>query len=347
MNVKRFNVSVPIKDNNTKIVGGLVQYDTANVINVKLIDGTEPFDYTGYTDIMVQILKPDGHSVVAGITDGPNDNNPYTIQAVAPAEGRLMFSLQGQATILTGTYFCTISLFNAGKVLTTARINYYVGESLTNEFDPGIQSDDDYNFLLNLINRNSAIASAEATREDAEALRAQAEEERKVIFQTLVDNINAYLVNAQDYVNKTQAYMKDAERFAELAQNPNKEALQAVITELNLAAKEYVDTKVNDNTKDFIVGDITTPTEQRKKLFVGTSTKQSNGITALSVGEMCVGADGIPLMGTNGGNVAMTSVHIGPTAPAFDNLLWVDTSEGGQLKYYDGTWKPVSLVAFS
>lgn len=347
MNVKRFNVSVPIKENNTKIVGGLVQYDTANVINVKLIDGTKPFDFTGYTDIMIQILKPDGHSVVAGITDGPNDNNPYAIQVVAPAEGRLMFSLQGQATILTGTYFCTISLFNAGKVLTTARINYYVGESLTNEFDPGIQSDDDYNFLLNLINRNSAIASAEATREDAEVLRIQAEEERKVIFQTLVNNINAYLTNAEEYVNKTQAYMKDAERFAELAQNPNKEALQAVITELNLAEKEYVDTKIRDNTKDFIVGDITSLMEQRKKLCVGTSNDQSSNISTLAVGELCVGADDIPLMGTNGGNVAMTSVYIGPTAPKFDNLLWIDTSAGNQLKFYDGTWKPVSIVAFS
>ena len=47
MNYKEFNYAVPIKDNNVVIIDGIVQYDTANILNIRLMDGTEPFDLLG------------------------------------------------------------------------------------------------------------------------------------------------------------------------------------------------------------------------------------------------------------------------------------------------------------
>lgn len=354
MNYKQFNIGVPIKDNNVKIVSGLTQGDTANIVNVRLVDGTKPFDYTGYTDIVINILKPDGKVVVIGITSDPsnpankvNIDNKYNVQAVDPAEGRIEFTLTGQATNVTGTYFCSISLFSGGKVLTTARINYYVGETLASETDGAVQQSEDYINLLELVNRNSAIETAEKNRADAEALRMKSEEERVAIFNTLHYNITEYLKNAENIVNITQGYMKEAERFSKLAQNPSKDALQSVITELNLAPKEYVDGGIADATKDFIVGDITELAPNRKKLTIGTSTNNASDIANLDKGETCVSADGVPVIGTDGGNVMMGGVVVGATEPTFTNVLWIDTANGNQLKFYDGTWKPASIVAFS
>ena len=120
MNYKEFNVLLPIRENNVKIIRGLVQYDTANIVNVRLMDGVESFDLTGYTEVFIEILKPDGTEIHACVTDDPeinNDNNPYMIQIKDPAEGRISFTLKDQATVLTGTHFAQIVVLVQGKPL--------------------------------------------------------------------------------------------------------------------------------------------------------------------------------------------------------------------------------------
>lgn len=344
MNYKAFNIGLPIKDNNVKIQDGLVQYDTANIVNVRLIDGSEPFDFTGYTDILLDILKPDGHRIVAGITsDGENTNNPYQIHVLDPAQGLIRFVLSGQATIITGTYFCTLSLFASGKVLTSARINYYVGESLLNEMDPGVESTDDYQFLLNLIDRNSNIASAEQDRADAEYQRELNEAEREEGFNELENYITEYLKNAVTYVNQTKEYMEETERFAELAQNPSAEIITGLISEMGLSTKEYVDTEIDENTKDFIVGDITK--EDHKVFTMGAAAT----IPALQKGEMGIDSGNNVYVGGSSGNILISGVYIvGETAPDETTLLWIDTGSNSQLKYHNGSeWVPVSTLAFA
>ena len=344
MNYKAFNIGLPIKDNNVKIQDGLVQYDTANIVNVRLIDGSEPFDFTGYTDILLDILKPDGHRIVAGITsDGENTNNPYQIHVLDPAQGLIRFVLSGQATIITGTYFCTLSLFASGKVLTSARINYYVGESLLNEMDPGVESTDDYQFLLNLIDRNSNIASAEQDRADAECQRELNEAERQEGFNELENYITEYLKNAATYVNQTKEYMEETERFAELAQNPSAEIITSLINEMGLCTTEYVDTAIEENTQDFIVGDITK--KDHKVFTMGAAAT----IPALQKGEMGIDSGNNVYVGGSSGNILISGVYIAnETAPAETTLLWIDTGSNSQLKYHNGSeWVPVSTLAFA
>ena len=118
MNYKQFYCQIPIKDNNVKIVDGIMQHDTANIIHARLMDGAEPFDFTGYTGVLIEILKPDGNHIQAMITDDPEvneSNNPYNIQVLDPASGRVSFTLKGQATVLKGTHFAEVIVYGNGR----------------------------------------------------------------------------------------------------------------------------------------------------------------------------------------------------------------------------------------
>ncbi|MFQ9811219.1 MAG: hypothetical protein ACLRYB_18225 [Segatella copri] len=69
MNYKEFNVSLPVNTNNVVVVDGIVQYDTANIVNVRLMNGVEPFDFAEIHEVFIEILKPDG-THIRNLRDG-------------------------------------------------------------------------------------------------------------------------------------------------------------------------------------------------------------------------------------------------------------------------------------
>lgn len=354
MNYKEFYVLLPIKDNNVKIVDGLVQYDTANVVHVRLMSGTEPFDFTGYTEIILDILKPDGNHIKVMVTDDPavnDDNNPYWLQVIEPTEGRVSFVLQGQATILTGTHFAQLSIMGEGKMLTSARINYYVGDTLSEDMDPpGVVSSSEYTGLQNLINRNSAIASAENERVEAETLRKLAEQQREQSAQEQAQYVQSYIDNAKEYVSQTEDYMELAYQYAQLAQNPSAEIMQSLITSLDLAATSYVDTEVVQATRNFDAGSYTDGDETKKLLKVRRGA--SADIPTLEEGELGYSTDTDRVyIGSGAGNIPINGVFVASaTAPAETHVLWIDTSAagGGAIKYFDGSaWQPTATATFA
>lgn len=354
MNYKEFYVSLPIKDNNVRIVDGLIQYDTANIMHVRLMDGTEPFDFTGYTEIIMEVLKPDGTHVQALITDDPEingDNNPYKIQVADPKEGRVSFTLQGQATVLTGTHFAQLIIVGNGKILTSARINYYVGDTLMEDEDtPGIVSSSEYNTLITLINRNSAIATAERDRIDTETLRRLAEIEREERMDEMEAEVQEYLDNADGYVQQTQTYMEQAALYAQLAQNPSAEIMETLVEGLNLASKSYTDTEIAGATKNFDAGNYTDSAAAKKLLKVRTG--EDDDLPELDVGELGFSTDTQQFyVGGLSGAVPIGGSYIAaPTAPTRTDVLWIDTSTagGGSIKYHDGNaWKPTATATFA
>lgn len=352
MNYKEFNISLPISTNNVAVVDGIVQYDTANIVNVRLMDGVEPFDFRGYTEVYIEILKPDGTHIQSCVTDDSDvnsDNNPYVIHVVDPKEGRISFNLQGQATILTGTHFGQIMITSGGKILTTARINYYVGDTLQSDADPsGITSSGDYSSLRTLIARNSAIATAERDRVDAETLRKLAELAREERIDELENAITEYLNNAVSYVEQTQDYMEQAEAFAQLAQNPSAEIMQQLIAELDLAAESYVDTSVANATRNFDAGSYTDEADTKKVLKVRRGNDAD--IPALDVGELGFSTDSLTAyIGGGSGNIPLNGVYVAQSsAPTRKDILWVDTSAGGAIKYWDGdSWEPTATAVFA
>lgn len=352
MNYKEFNMAIPIKDNNVVIVDGIVQYDTANIFNVRLMEGVEPFDFTGYTEIVIDIQKPDGTHINTCITDDPtisNDNNPYHIQVVDMVGGRISFTLHGQATILTGTHFGQIMIAGNGKILSSARINYYVGDTLL-EDSSEITSTGEYTTLLTLINRNSSIATAERDRIDSETLRKLAELEREKRSQEQAEYVQGYIDNAEMYIAQTENYMNLAYKYAQLAQNPSAEIMQDLVSSLDLASEGYVDIQINNATKNFDAGNYSDTAEEKKLLKVRRGTKKEEII--LEEGELGYSTDTkIAYIGSGDDNLPLNGVFVSqPTEPSITHVLWIDTSVSGKgaIKYYDGLeWQPTATAVFS
>lgn len=348
MNYKDFNIALPIRENNVQIVDGLVQYDTANIINVRLMDGVEPFDFTGYTEVYLDIIKPDGTCISACVTDDPDimgDNNPYMIQVVDPAEGRIAFTLQGQATILTGSHFAGITIMGAGASMTATRLNYYVGDTISRDTDPdSLTSSDDYISLRTLIAKNSAMATEERNRVDSETLRKIAETAREGRFDEMEALVQQYIANAEGYVSQTRDNMELAKQYAELAKEPSKDIIEALAQELNLVTKEYTDTLVATSVRNFDAGLFTDSDDTRKLLKVRTGTKAE--MPTLVEGEpgFCTDTQRLYV-----GSVPINGVYVlSATAPTETHVLWIDSSAGYSVKFWNGSeWQATATATFS
>lgn len=347
MNYKEFNIALPIRDNNVVLIEGLVRGDTANIVNARLMDGTEPFDFTGYTEVFVEILKPDGTHVQACATGDPeidNNTNPYTIQIVDPSEGRVSFTLKNQATILTGTYFGQLVIMGNGESLTTARFNYHVKETVAaDDAAEEVVSSEDYASLKNMIAQNSLIAGYEDLRMEAEVNRNNAELLREERMQDVEARVQEYFDNAEEYVDQTESYMQEAERFAQLAQNPSAEIIADLVSTLNLASEEYVDDSVNG--VDHNGGTY----ETLNKLIQVRRGLDAN-VPVLAEGELGWSTDAQTLyVGSAEDPVPINGTFVASlTAPARHDVLWIDLSAGGSIKYYDGaTWQPTATATFS
>lgn len=347
MDYKEFNVAVPIRQNNVVIIDGLVQHDTANIVNARLMDGTEPFDFTGYTEVFLEILKPDGKSIQTCVTDDPaiNDaNNPYMIQIIEPKEGRISFTLQGQATVLEGTHFMQIVIMGDGKRLSASRMNYYVGDTLLKELGD-VGSSNEFTSLLTLINRNSAIASEERVRVDAETMRKIAEEEREERISVLEEFIRSYLSNAEGYVDQTHGYMEEAEKFALLAQEPSAEIIEDLISTLNLASETFVTNKLAEYVENYDAGTY-------KALAHLLQIRRGKDVDkpTLSDGEMGWSSDAnILYVGSASGNIPINGTYQASNdAPERTDILWIDLAAGGVIKYHDGAeWQPTATATFA
>lgn len=347
MNYKAFNVAIPIKQNNVVIIDGLVQHDTANIINARLMDGTEPFDFSGYTEVFIEILKPDGKKIQSCVTDAPdveNDNNPYNIQVVEPREGRVSFTLQGQATLLTGTYFAQIVVVGDGKRLSGGRINYYVGGTLLDNIGD-VNSSDEFTSLLNLINRNSAIAAEERNRVDAETQRKFAEANRVSRMSELEEHIRAYLEEAVTYVDLTHTHMEMAEQFAQLAQNPSAEIMSNIISALDLASETFVLNKLDEYAGEYDAG-----TFKELLHLLRVRRGKDTDVPTLQDGELGWASDAhVMYVGSGQGNIPLNGAYkASTTAPDRKDILWVDLSAGGSIKYWDGSaWKATATATFA
>lgn len=350
MNYKQFYCQIPIKDNNVKIVDGIMQHDTANIIHARLMDGAEPFDFTGYTGVLIEILKPDGNHIQAMITDDPEvneNNNPYNIQVLDPVSGRVSFTLKGQATVLKGTHFAEVIVYGNGRRLTSARINYYVGDILDDDnFD--VSSTGDYSSLRTILNECMKIANEEIDRNEAETIRKENEEIRANTFAENMAELKAYLEHAIEYIDQTRGYMEQAYAYAQLAQEPSAEIISGIISTLGLASTTYVDTAVSDATQDFDAGKFTDSGPTSKFLKVKTGIEEL--LPALANGEFGFCTDTEQLyIGAPSGNIPIGGAYVASaTAPQRTDVLWIDTASGNSLKWYNGSaWKATATATFA
>ena len=199
---KIFHTTVSVKDGTSRnVLRGIVQYDTLNEVNIHLFDGSRAFDYKGYTNISLKVLKPDGTAYVRSTSDEDGK-----IVATSPEDGIITVNLCGQATTVAGLCQSVIEIYEGSEMLTTARFNYEVFERLN--LDNAVVSSTEYPILNNLIADVSVleavIEAAEATRAAAEAIRA--------------NEATGYVAQAEQFAAQAQASATAAAASAAEAQ---------------------------------------------------------------------------------------------------------------------------------
>lgn len=319
MDYKEFNVGLPIKGNNVKAVEGIVQYDTANIINVRLINETTPFDFTGYTDVIFEVLKPDGTRIVD--TEGDN------LQILDPAKGMISFILQGQMTLLPGTHYCTITLYANGLKMTTARMNYFVGESIDDINSTGLTSETDYPLLQQMLAQHSLIKEAERERIDAETARKLAEAKRE-------QTISEFVTESEETIATAREYMEQAKAWAEAAQ---------LIT-LGEPLPVVLQDELKQRLKNINCGEFNEADTDKVVMRHGLDSD----LPELSIGEIAITQTGSLYAGLDAGNVLLNGVFAaGAEAPVNKRLLWIDTAHANAVKWYDGAqWQGIATATF-
>ena len=137
MGNKRFGISISTKDKSTKIINGIVQYDTGNVFYMTITEDGSPVDLSDTAEIILNIKKPDGTEIM--------DCTGEKLRAINKAKGNIEFTCDGQCVTAKGLYSCTLTFYDtSGIKITTARFDYYVTESLDST---AIDSTSDYPFV--------------------------------------------------------------------------------------------------------------------------------------------------------------------------------------------------------
>ena len=322
MNKKYFNVPVSLKDNNARIVEGVVQNDTADIFNIKLYDGADSFDFSGYTMVVISVLRPDGTEYIN--SDGAN------LDILDAEEGRIAFTLPASLTAKNGMHFASVTIYANGVKLTSGRFNYFVQESLTS--GDGAVSTNEYPLLEQLLAKLSLISDAEQMRNEAETLRVLAENAR-------ISDTYGVIAQAKELAQQAQSYAKSAQDWYRL-----------------------LVTYAGDITNTDLTGIATTQdiTDALAAIdcgeFTGSSTKKlqfrrgaASNLPALAMGEPAF-ADGKLFVGSAEGNVQVN----GPafvaqaTAPTDTSKLWIDTAHGNAIKFYNGeSWSGTATATFA
>ncbi len=172
--MKEFNFTLQIKGEENRIIGNIVQNDTANRFNIRLKDGVQVVELED-TDVITVTFKRNNDSVVIDSIGGDSvvvTDGVMGEIAVIPDEG---------AVINVGIVNVTVEVYDkAGKKKTSARFSYTVtpdfADSATPEEDPRFPALQ--NLIAYLAKKNNEWEQAEATREENEAERIANEEAR-------------------------------------------------------------------------------------------------------------------------------------------------------------------------
>lgn len=323
MNKKYFNVPVYLKDNNARIVEGVIQGDTADLFNIKLYDGSEAFDFTGYSMAILTIIRPDATEYV--------DTAGEYLDILDPAEGRIAFTLPATLTNQVGMHFCSVSIYANGIKLATARFNYYVQGELSD--GSGMIGENEYPVMQKLLAQMALIVDAEQMRAEAEYLRVLQENQRVDETSGIVAKASAsaktaegYAAAAQDWYNLLVTYAGDLTGVD----------LNGIATKQELAeAIAAIDCGLFDGS-----------VYKALQIMRG----DMSNLPALKDGEMGFAKDKQELyIGSNGSNILLN----GPcfvaqaTAPSDTDKLWIDTGNSNAIKFYDGEkWASTSTATF-
>lgn len=319
MNKKEYNVGLPIKGNANKVVRGIYKNETGILFNIQFLDGNEPFDYRGFSQIVIDVLLPDGNTVYS---DGLK-----TSDTINPEDGILCFNLPVEYTANVGMHYITIHIYGDDHIIATSRMNYYVDESASDyeqylaEVDNGMARFTALQQALALVSR---VLDAEDGRRIAEELRRTAEEAREDETDGIIATVQQYIERVEFLVGRANNIYEMIESIVESISSTTQVDLSgvAMLTDLNV---------INGGTFDSVG---TGQTIQVKR-------GEASDLPTLEEGEIGYTTDtGKVYIGTDDGNVILNPDRepiyvISDTAPTDVAKLWIDSAHDNALKVYD------------
>lgn len=190
MNKKVLSATIQLKQNNRKILRGVVQNDTGVILDIRVMDGLVPFDFSGYGIVTIKVTKPDETVYV-------NSNGSSLVDTINARSGRFKVGIPASLTAQKGMHFVTVGFGDdAGAYFQTVEFNYFVGEDATVR-DESLDGSDEFPILTNLIIQCSSYAAQIAEWEQAEEDRQDNETAREAAFNTLMASVQGALHQAE------------------------------------------------------------------------------------------------------------------------------------------------------
>ncbi len=318
MNKKGFNVSLSIKDNNAKIIRGIVRGDNNVLFNIQLLDGKEPFDFSGHTQMVLNVMLPDGNTVYS---DGLKSTD-----LINPSEGLLCFSLPLAFVSNVGMHYLSIEVHGNDAVVNSARLNYYVDEKTTDyeEYLKEQEKDGErrYTALEQALAKIDKIINEDSEREmerrELIALMANMTSavENAITYCELTDNKNKYLLNQMNNIKSTVESL--------------------VSHQINGTDIDFSNLVTKTEINNYDCGSFTNKNHTLHLLYGSESN-----LPSLEVGEMgfCVDTNKLYVGGAtkniciNDDNIHKSFV-VSDTAPDDKTVLWIDL-KSKTIKYFN------------
>lgn len=381
MNYKSYPIGVHVNENSVKVLEGIVQHDNGNLFQIQLYDGTEAFDFSGYSVINAAIIRPDetpladiwtaitaeqadnGEQSVIADEDTTGDVESHTflaIQYLDPKNGRITLQVGGEATAQVGMNRMVLEIYSDDVVLTTARINYNVVETANKVSASILQNSGGYAALQDLLTECASIIDAERERGNQEAIRREQETARQASVGQMLSDLNEYVSTlsanleiAQEAAVTSQSWAQSSQAIA-IADLP--QALQDAINAASASAATIngltqrltaLEAKTARLSLASETGYIDIPTTDDLSIANYFSAHTTAGALVLNTD------DGALYVGTGSGSYTMVKdpdafpgYIASAEAPTNTDALWVDTANGGLLKYYNGSeWTEMKSIA--
>lgn len=368
MQYKEFNVELPIRANNVTMLDGVVQNDAANMVHVQLMSGDKPFNFDGFTNIVLTVITPvidttTGKNVrIVAMTSSQeefNAENPYSIQAIDPENGRIDFSLNGALTSAVGEYFAQIEILDAGESITSSKVNYRVKENLLADAAAGsFISQDDLTNLQGIFDTLSTLIAsignwniAEGVRTTNEESRIEMEQIRTVAFSEQMTNITNMLSSIESNLQRAKAEADRSYLYSTVAATPTIEMVEDALSQIDVPTMDDVNTAIeNSERKNKDMGEF--DDEESTNIVFRIRRGVEEELPTLAAGEFAFTTDGKHVyIGTGTGNKNITGHYVHQaTAPTNTDILWIDSSNNNAVKFFDETaqeWKPTATSVFA
>ena len=264
MNKKVLSAVIQLKQNNRKILRGVVQNDTGVILDIRVMDGLVPFDFSGYGIVTIKVVKPDETIYI-------NSNGSDLVDTINARSGRFKIGIPASLTAQPGMHFVTIGFGESSNTyFQTVAFNYFVGEDATIS-DSTIEGSDEFPILTNLIAQFSDMAQTldeweqkELERQHNEDYRVQRWDDWESDFWELKQEAQ----QAKAMYNYVLQAIQDAGVTLPISVDTSDLVLQDDLDDY--ATKAYVTTAIGNLNLPQVVAQPTAPTDTTK-IWIDTS----------------------------------------------------------------------------